>query len=158
MNSHICICAWARDLKRATLLFWVLAVSVILTVFIHFLPSVGTTDTTTATRYEPDAVINPNSVFRKSTENTTNIETYFNIPKRDDEIQVEGSENTSCSNAVDSAASRGQVSNVPSDENAPLPMPLPDGRIFMRGEPPYGYLPTCGPKDKGMPFVPVEPD
>jgi hypothetical protein len=145
-------------LKKITLLFWILAVSVILTVFVHFSPSTDTTGTTTATQYQSSEAANPDSAFKKSTENATNTETYFNIPKRDDEIQVEQPENTSCPDAVDSTESLGQVSNVPNNENVPLPTPLPDGRIFARGEPPYGYLPTCSPKDKDMPFVPVEPD
>ncbi|HUW48558.1 MAG TPA: hypothetical protein VMW36_07440, partial [Patescibacteria group bacterium] len=82
----------------------------------------------------------------------------FDIPERDDQIIDEQPEKASCPDAVDSTESHGQVSDVPSDENVPIPAPLPDGRIFMRGEPPYGYLPTCGPKDRDMPFVPVEPD
>jgi hypothetical protein len=145
-------------LKKITLLFWVLAVSVVLTVFVHSSPSTGTSDTSTANRYQSSEVANPDSGFEKSTENKTNIEAHFNIPERDDEIQVEQPENTSCPDAVDSTQSLGQVSNVPNNENVPLPTPLPDGRIFARGEPPYGYLPTCSPKDKDMPFVPVEPD
>jgi hypothetical protein len=149
--------AEARNLKKVTLLFLVLAVSLILTVFVHFSLSTGTTDTTT-TRYHPNEVANPDSAFKESTGNTTNMGTYFSIPERDDQIIDEQPEKASCPDAVNSTESHGQVSDVPSDENVPIPAPLPDGRIFMRGEPPYGYLPTCGPKDKDMPFVPVEPD
>jgi hypothetical protein len=158
MNSHICMCAEARDLKKVTFLFLVLAVSVILTVFVHYSASTGTTDTTTATQYHANEVANPGSASKESTGDTTNIETYFNISERDDHIIDEQPEKASCPDAVDSTGSRGQVSNVPSDENVPIPTPLPDGRIFTQGEPPYGYLPTCGPKDRDMPFVPVEPD
>jgi hypothetical protein len=158
MNSHICKCVEARNLKKVTLLFLALAVSVILTVFVHFSLSTGATDTTTATRYHPDEVANPDSTFKESTGNTTSTETYFNIPELDDQIIDEQPEKASCLDAVDSTESHGQVSDVPSNENVPIPTPLPDGRIFTRGEPPYGYLPTCSPKDRDMPFVPVEPD
>ena len=152
------MCAEARNLKKVTLLFLVLAVSVILTVLVNFSLSTGKTDTTTATQYPSNEVANPGSASEESTGNTTNIETYFNIPERDDQIIGEQPEKASCPEAVGSTESHGQVSDVPSSENVSIPTPLPDGRIFLRGEPPYGYLPTCSPKDKDMPFVPVEPD
>jgi hypothetical protein len=42
---------------------------------------------------------------------------------------------------------------------APADMHLPDGRIFLRGEPPYGYLPTVNPKENiTIPLIPVELD
>lgn len=51
------------------------------------------------------------------------------------------------------------------DENAlnsdipPTEVPIPDGRIFHRGEPPYGYLPTCYPKQNfSFPIIPLELD
>jgi hypothetical protein len=51
------------------------------------------------------------------------------------------------------------------DENAlnsdipPTEAPIPDGRIFHRGEPPYGYLPTCYPKQNiSFPIIPLELD
>jgi hypothetical protein len=103
-------------------------------------------------------VANPDSAFKESTGNTTNMGTYLSIPERDDQIIDEQPEKASCPDAVNSTESHGQVSDVPSNGNVPIPAPLPDGRIFTRGEPPYGYLPTCSPKDKDMPFVPVEPD
>jgi hypothetical protein len=159
MNYHICKCAEARNLKKVKLLFLVLAVSVILAVFVHFSLSNGLKDTTTATQHNPNEVANPDSVFKESTGNTISTETYFNVPERDDQIIDEQlGKASSCPDAVDSTESRGQVSDVPSNGNVPIPTPLPNGRIFMRGEPPYGYLPTCNPKDKDMPFVPVEPD
>ena len=146
------------NLQKTTLLFFALTVTVILTVLVHFSLNTVPTDTTTATRYYLDEVTNPGSALEESTGNTTNIDTYFNVPEGDDQIIDEQPEKASCHEAVDSTESLGQVSDVPSTENVPLPAPLPDGRIFMRGEPPYGYLPTCSPKDKDMPFVPVEPD
>lgn len=158
MNSHIFNYAEARNLKKVTLLFLVLSVSVILTVLVHFSLSTGTMDTTTATQYLPNEVANPGSTFKESTGNTTNIETYFSIPERDDQIMDEQSEKASCPDAVDSNESRGQVSDVLGTENVPIPAPLPDGRIFTRGEPPYGYLPTCSPKNKDLPLIPIEPD
>jgi hypothetical protein len=42
---------------------------------------------------------------------------------------------------------------------APADMHLPDGRIFLRGEPPFGYLPTVNPKENiTIPLIPVELD
>jgi hypothetical protein len=158
MDSYIYKYVEARNLESVTLLCLFLTVSVILTVFIHFSLSAGTTDTTTATKHRPDKVANPGSASKESTENTTNIESHFNIPERGDQTIGEQPENTSCPDAVGSNESHGQVSDVPSKENEPIPTPIPDGRIFTRGEPPYGYLPTCSPKDKPMPFVPLEPD
>ena len=158
MNTHTCKCVKARNLKRVTLLFLVLAVSVILTVFVRLSLSTSTTDATTAIQYHANEVANAGSASKESTGNTTNIETCFNIPQSDDRIICEQPEKASCPDAVSSTGSCGQVSNAPSNENVPIPIPLPDGRIFTRGEPPYGYLPTCGPKDRDLPFVPVEPD
>jgi hypothetical protein len=158
MNYHIYECTEARNLKKVKLLFLVLAVSVILAVFVHFSLSNGAIDPTTATRYHPNEVTNPDSAFKESTGNTTNAVTYFNIPERDDQTIDEQPGKASCPDAVNSTESHEQVSDVPSYENVPTPAPLPDGRIFMRGEPPYGYLPTCSPKDRNMPFFPVEPD
>lgn len=152
------MCAEAKNLKKLTLLFLVLAVSMILTVLLHFSLSTGTTDTTTATQYHPNEVANAGPASKESTGNTTNKETYFHIPEQDDQIIEKQPETAPCPDAIDSTESHGQVSDVPSSENEPIPTPLPDGRIFTRGEPPYGYLPTCSPKDRGMPFVPVEPD
>lgn len=161
MNYHICKCTEARNLEKVKLLFLVLAVSVILAVFVHFSLSNGVIDTTTATQHHPNEVANPDSTFKESTGNTISTETYFNAPERDDQIIDEQPKKvSSCPDAVDSNSteSRGQISDVPSNGNVPIPAPLPDGRIFMRGEPPYGYLPTCSPKDKDMPFFPVEPN
>jgi hypothetical protein len=158
MNSHIYKYAETRNLKKATLLLLVLGVSVILTVFVHFSLSTGGTDTSIVTQYHPNEVANPGSALEESTGNTTNIEAHFNVSERGNLIIAEQPEKASSPDAVDSTESHGQVSDVPSDENMPLPTPLPDGRIFTRGEPPFGYLPTCSPKDRDMPFVPVEPD
>ena len=35
---------------------------------------------------------------------------------------------------------------------------FPDGRIFLEGGPPYGYIPTCTPKGPaGIPTIPIDP-
>jgi hypothetical protein len=35
---------------------------------------------------------------------------------------------------------------------------FPDGRIFLEGGPPYGYIPTCTPKGPaGFPTIPIDP-
>jgi hypothetical protein len=158
MNSHICKYAEARNLKNVKLLCLALSISVILTVLVHFSLSVSPTNTPAAFQHHPDEVANPGSALKESTGNATNTETYFNAPGRDDQTVDEQPATASCPDAVNSADSRVQVSDFPSSENGPVPAPLPDGRIFSRGELPYGYLPTCSPKDRVMPFVPVEPD
>ena len=45
------------------------------------------------------------------------------------------------------------------NDTVPADVPLPDGRIFLRGEPPYGYLPTVNPKENiTIPLIPIELD
>ncbi|MEM3458928.1 MAG: hypothetical protein QXN36_08625 [Candidatus Bathyarchaeia archaeon] len=39
-----------------------------------------------------------------------------------------------------------------------LPLPMPDGRIFLDSEPPYAYTPTCMPKEPKIPLIPLEPE
>jgi hypothetical protein len=145
-------------LKKTTLLFLVLFVSVILAVFVRFSLSTGTMGTTTATQIHSSEVANPGSAFEESKGGTANIETYFNVSEGEDQITCEQPENASCPDVFGSTGSCGQVSDAPDNENVSIPTPFPDGRIFTRGEPPYGYLPTCGPKDSVPPFVPIEPD
>ncbi len=108
------MCAEARNLKTVTLLYVALAFSVILIALVHFSLSADTTDTTTPTQYIPSEKANPGSEFKKSTGDTTNNETYFNIPERDDQIIGGQPDNASCPDAVDSTGSHGQVTNVPS--------------------------------------------
>jgi len=158
MKSHICMCGEMRNLKKVTLLYLALAFSLILIAIVHFSVSTYPTDTTIPTQYNPGEKANSGSELKKSAGSTTNNETYFNIPERDDQITCGQPDEVSCPNAVDSTGSHGQVSNAPCNEDASLPTPIPDGRIFTGGEPPYGYLPTCSPKDGNIPFVPVEPD
>lgn len=44
------------------------------------------------------------------------------------------------------------------DENGATEGLFPDGRIFLDGGPPYGYIPTCTPKGPaGIPTIPIEP-
>jgi hypothetical protein len=83
-----------------------------------------------------------------------------------------------CAISDDSASSGGILSNGESVDKAyesnlqndkvesalnsdipPTEVPIPDGRIFHRGEPPYGYLPTCYPKQNiSFPIIPLELD
>jgi hypothetical protein len=49
--------------------------------------------------------------------------------------------------------------NALNSDIPPTEAPIPDGRIFHRGEPPYGYLPTCYPKQNiSFPTFPPELD
>ena len=69
--------------------------------------------------------------------------------KGDDSIN-----STSLENPVDS-----RIGGLSNETIQSAIVPLPDGRIFYRGEPPYGYLPTSCPKENvGLPPLPFEPD
>jgi hypothetical protein len=37
------------------------------------------------------------------------------------------------------------------------PVPPPDGRIYVGGETPYAYIPTCSQKERPLPIVPLIP-
>jgi hypothetical protein len=50
-----------------------------------------------------------------------------------------------------------EVNNLPNESASPADVPIPDGRIFLRGEPPYGYLPTVNPKENmTIPLIPLD--
>jgi hypothetical protein len=50
-----------------------------------------------------------------------------------------------------------EINNLPNDSAPPADVPIPDGRIFLRGEPPYGYLPTVNPKENiTIPLIPLD--
>ena len=50
-----------------------------------------------------------------------------------------------------------EVNNPPNESLPPADVPIPDGRIFLRGEPPYGYLPTVNPKENmTIPLIPLD--
>lgn len=52
-------------------------------------------------------------------------------------------------------------SDTTNEENpqTELPPPIPDGRIFLNSEPPYGYTPTCTSKNlTEIPIIPIEPE
>jgi len=50
-----------------------------------------------------------------------------------------------------------EVNNLPNESSPPADVPIPDGRIFLRGEPPYGYLPTVNPKENIIiPLIPLD--
>jgi hypothetical protein len=158
MNQHIYTRVEARTLKKVTLLCLAISVSVILIVLTHFSLSTSPTNTTTVIQYHRDEVANSGSAFKETNGNSTNTGACFNEDGPDNQTGDNQPDTASCLSAVNSSETKGQVSDVPNSENNPLPTPLPDGRIFARGDLPYGYLPTCSPKDKGMPFVPIEPD
>lgn len=50
-----------------------------------------------------------------------------------------------------------EVNNLPNESAPPADVPIPNGRIFLRGEPPYGYLPTVNPKENiTIPLIPLD--
>jgi hypothetical protein len=52
---------------------------------------------------------------------------------------------------------RSEIEVFPNESILPSIVPIPDGRIFYRGEPPYGYLPTACPKQNlSLPPVSLE--
>jgi hypothetical protein len=61
--------------------------------------------------------------------------------------------------ACESNLQNDKVENALNSDIPPTEAPIPDGRIFYRGEPPYGYLPTCYPKQNiSFPIIPLELD
>jgi hypothetical protein len=61
--------------------------------------------------------------------------------------------------ACESSLQNDKVENALNNDIPPTEVPIPDGRIFHRGEPPYGYLPTCYPKQNfSFPIIPLELD
>jgi hypothetical protein len=54
-------------------------------------------------------------------------------------------------------SSANTVNNLSNEDFQPPDVPIPDGRIFLGGEPPYGYLPTVKPKENiTIPLVPID--
>jgi len=50
------------------------------------------------------------------------------------------------------------VKGISQDGNGAAEGLFPDGRIFLEGGPPYGYIPTFTPKGPaGIPVIPIEP-
>jgi hypothetical protein len=61
--------------------------------------------------------------------------------------------------AYESNLQNDKVENALNSDIPTTEVPIPDGRIFHRGEPPYGYLPTCYPKQNfSFPIIPLEFD
>jgi hypothetical protein len=143
-------------LKKTTLSILVLSTSLILTVFIQFSSNIDASNTTNTALYHSDKAANPREPLNEVNGSTTSTKTRFDIPELDDQRIDEQPNETSCYECVDSNESCERVPWVPRDENVVTPTPIPDGRIFTRGELPYGYLPTCGPKSVEPPLVPVE--
>jgi hypothetical protein len=143
-------------MRKIALLSSVLAIFVISTAFVHFSPDIDSTNTTTQSH--TDAVENLSSAVGESKGSTTGMEKHTHAPERGDQIVHERPEEALRSDAVNTTESPEQVPDFSNNEIVPIPNPIPDGRIFMRGTPPYGYLPTCSQKDRDVPFVPAEPD
>ena len=67
--------------------------------------------------------------------------------------------NEDVSKAIESNLQDDRVDTGLENDIQPSKVPIPDGRIFYRGEPPYGYLPTCYPKKNiSLPIIPLEFD
>lgn len=66
-------------------------------------------------------------------------------PKREDNQNISpgGSSQTPVNSSVDG--------------NQSQDVPIVDGRIFLGGDPPYGYIPTYSPKGSGLPILPLDP-
>jgi hypothetical protein len=69
------------------------------------------------------------------------------------------SDDESVGKAFESNLQNDKVENALNNDIPPTEVPIPDGRIVHRGEPPYGYLPTCYPKQNfSFPIIPLELD
>ncbi len=63
------------------------------------------------------------------------------------------------SKAIESSLQDDRVDTGLENDIQPSKVPIPNGRIFYRGEPHYGYLPTCYPKKNiSLPIIPLEFD
>jgi hypothetical protein len=145
-------------LKKTNLLLFLLSISVVLTVLVHFSLSIGPTDSMTMSPHHRDGATNLGSTFDGSIENATDTKTGSSVSGQHSPVAREPFDMPPYRSEINSSVSSGQGLDSPNYENGLLPTPLPDGRIFAHGDLPYGYLPTCSPKDKGMPSIPVEPD
>ena len=85
-------------------------------------------------------------------ENCTNkvqVEAHNESSIGDDNIEMHSNENPIQSGIEESSNESSQSTVVP----------IPNGRIFYRGEPPYGYVPTSYPKQNiSLPPVPLDLD
>jgi hypothetical protein len=115
--------------------------------------------------------------YTRSTNKTSKIskDNYLNINTDTDGNEKKSHQNTGIdvssgqNNNIDDAPAtnnlQGETSNelaedsveTSNDENfqQELPLPLPDGRIFLNSGPPYAYTPTCTPKEP--PITPILP-
>jgi len=70
-----------------------------------------------------------------------------------DTEEVEDMQSVASNNPSESTADTSQYQN-PCRKIYP-----PNGRIYLSPEPPYGYIPTCTPKEwTGLPIIPSEPE
>lgn len=144
---------------KIALLIVALGVFMITIGLVHSSLDPGATNIMVETQNQDSEVASPSPTSKESTQNAPSyVEVWLNVPERDNQTVHEQPNKASYPDVVNPTETDEQVSGVPSSENSPIPTPVPDGRIFNRGEPPYGYLPTCSPRDGDMPFVPVEPD
>ena len=92
--------------------------------------STGERDSNSGDCYTKEQVINPSE--------TSKDEGDLNKPSSDNPVNNE-------------------IQNPPNESLLPADVPIPDGRIFLRGEPPYGYLPTVNPKENTtIPLIPID--
>jgi hypothetical protein len=50
------------------------------------------------------------------------------------------------------------ATGVQEEELGTTNMTFPDGRVYVGGDTPFAYTPTCSPKDKGLAPTPLIPD
>ena len=116
--------------------------------------------------------------FRESCETTASANGFLssdaslpasaNNPESDDRERIQNSERQNFEDCQSSAKgednqniSAGGSSQAPVnssvDGNQSQDVPIVDGRIFLGGDPPYGYIPTYSPKGTGLPILPLDP-
>jgi hypothetical protein len=95
----------------------------------------------------PASTNNPESDDREMIQNSEgqNFEDCQSNPKQEDNQNI--SPNGSSQAPVNSSV----------DQNQSQDVPIVDGRIFLGGDPPYGYIPTYSPKGTGLPMLPLDP-
>jgi hypothetical protein len=143
---------------KLALLIIILGVPMIL-IGLVFSLDLSTVKMITGSQNHANEATNPSSTIKELNKDTpADPNPYSNVIEQSGQFGDDQAKESPYSHTITLNESDGQVINATSGESTPLPAPLPDGRIFPRGEPPYGYLPTCSPKDKDLPYVPVEPD
>lgn len=91
-----------------------------------------------------------------------------NNPESDDRGRIQNSEGQNfegCQSSlkwednqnISSGGSSQAPVNSSVDGNQSQDVPIVDGRIFLGGDPPYGFIPTYSPKGSGLPILPLDP-